>query len=289
MDRRYEISELLSQIALKPKLLTIFVEGIYDEKILKYYLRKTGNGKSVSVKRIETVNVPDEVLVKYNLSPSHRNRVIAISKEIALKFSGLKSILCVIDRDLDDYLGVNYSADNLYYTDFTSLETYHFTKDSFEVLLLLSRNSPSVEAEQLIATLLPILKKLFAIRIVNEKFEYKLSKIELTGRFKVRKKELEFNSSAYLLEYLRANSIEREFAKINEQATEIENQLFGDPRLYVHGRDMIHLLYEYFSNTVNKKGEISVYKIEDDLMKLFAQHEEIKSYPLFERVSAFAN
>jgi Protein of unknown function (DUF4435) len=287
MNKRYELKELIVRLKFKPKQLFIFVEGRSDEKILKGYLDQVGNTKDVAIRRVDLVNVTDEDLAHYGLAKSNRNKVITISRKIAEVNSKLSSMLFVIDRDLDDYIGEDLRTDILCYTDFTSMETYHFSDVSLQKLIDHVNLGVNVEASILKETVGKHLIDLFACRITHFNSPHTLSQVDRTGKFKVRSKKLTFNFNGYLIDYLKSNGVESEM-KLFKQNIETTKKLFnGDVRKYVHGHDMIELLKEYYSCV--SKTVVEEKTMEDYIRLLFLDISYLKQFDLFKKVKEFSN
>ena len=67
-----------------------------------------------------------ELLGKYNLTEGQKQRVITLAKELADQ--GLQGYKCLVDKDLDHWLGRVEEVPNLLWTDYCSVEAYFLMK-----------------------------------------------------------------------------------------------------------------------------------------------------------------
>ncbi len=124
MCDRKRIVELIELYRLEPSLKDIYVEGVTDREIIAWYLRRRGR-RDISIYPIDTVDVPKEVTARYSLPPDcNRSRVVALSYEFA-KVPGIKAtVMCVADRDYEDYAPTLNHNPFLVLTDFCAVENY---------------------------------------------------------------------------------------------------------------------------------------------------------------------
>ena len=137
MDIRKEIDELVALYSLEPQLLDVYVEGERDKILIDWFLDEQGI-EDINVYSIDIINVPRELIKRYGLNTgSNRSRVIALSIELATSLPEDLHILCVADRDHEDYLPSISINKYLEFTDYTSLDLYLFQKHTIQKFISL--------------------------------------------------------------------------------------------------------------------------------------------------------
>ncbi|WP_186192482.1 DUF4435 domain-containing protein [Burkholderia gladioli] len=147
------IEEVLVRYKLEPTIREVFVEGVFDRDLYKWFLKKMGLS-SVKVYPISSVDVGFETLSKYALTSGERQRVIAFAREAASSGVSPAVMVCVIDSDLDYVLGVNDNCPLLVRTDGTSAELLAWRYDVLErfCIMVLGSDKP----DEIIANLFAV-------------------------------------------------------------------------------------------------------------------------------------
>ena len=89
--------------------------------------------RNVSVYPIEFVDISDEILENIDLHRFNRSRVIALSCELTKRRGDNRKVICLIDRDYEDYCPSGHANPYLVLTDGNSLNfmPYTFCNRSF--------------------------------------------------------------------------------------------------------------------------------------------------------------
>ena len=82
---RSTIRELISRYKLEPSLRDVYVEGSKDRSLLSWYCASNGM-RDVSVREIDTVEVPSSLIVARGLRPGRRGAVITLGLELCEAF-----------------------------------------------------------------------------------------------------------------------------------------------------------------------------------------------------------
>src|SRR5882724_3058764 len=138
MDEKRTLEEVAAIYNLEPQLKDIFVEADSDRFFLEWFLDRKGVF-AVTVYAIDLIDIPDEILRKYNLpSHSNRSRVVALSCELATRCLHSLKVLCVVDRDFEDYAPTVSGGAYLAFTDHNSIDLYAFTPEVITKFILVT-------------------------------------------------------------------------------------------------------------------------------------------------------
>src|SRR5580704_9493260 len=118
------IKELVALYRLEPTVRDVFVEGSTDRSIVAWFLQREGLANA-SVREIDCVEIPGDMLARYQLSGGNRSKVIALGKELGQSL-GEASIqaTAIIDNDFDRLLGRNQGCGLILTSDYTSMDMY---------------------------------------------------------------------------------------------------------------------------------------------------------------------
>lgn len=291
MASNYSIESLRAYAKLKQNMFFIFVEGAFDERVIRRFLEETRNNKNVLVVRVDTVDIPFAILQKYNLSDSNKNRVIALAKEIFPVQSFLKTMLFVIDKDLDEILGLDNSSEIVHYTDFTSMEIYQFSESSIISVMETMKINSKLDCKKIMQNFEVPLMTLFACRLANNDPKYHLSYVCFTNQCDIDRNShhLTFDFPKYALKYLEHNKKQNLFNEFKDDVIEWRNKLYHPILDKIHGHDFVKLLYIYCRHLSNEKKSIIPERIEDAIEFLFLKSKYLKSFPLFQKIEMFSN
>lgn len=118
MIERRSIAELEAKYELEPGLDDIYVEGEFDKEIIDKAYAEIEKQRPVFF--IGDIEVPSELVESHGLTIGNKQRVIALSR--VFKDTAGSGPLFLIDRDLDDITGPDYSHGNLVYSKYSDME-----------------------------------------------------------------------------------------------------------------------------------------------------------------------
>ncbi|WP_419794777.1 hypothetical protein ACQ9Y2_07745 [Pseudomonas palleroniana] len=239
-ETRRSIEELLARYELEPELRDIYVEGQYDKDIFSVCLGGVGNFSEV-IYDVGTVNVPNELLLEFNLSSGNKQRVIALAKKLSVLDSECV-FRCVVDRDLDHWLQGLEDVPRLKWTEHTSVELYFFTKEIISQILLTATRSKIKDMDLYMSSLTEVLRVMYAMRLVDKELEWKLEWLEPTKQLSELAGAVQFNAETYIRNVLASNKKSKEFSLFNERLIVWMERLDGDPRSCMRGHDLVFLL-----------------------------------------------
>lgn len=246
---RRTISELATKYTFHPELRDVYVEGVTDRDFLSWLFGSL-ELRGISVFPVESVDVPEELVKAYFPAGGNKARVLALGTELQ-KEQVANRCAFVIDRDVDSFLWTPILPEGGLFTDYGSLELYCYSKESLKKFLRVTCGI-SVSADDAIATLEPVLRSIFALR---------LSKLKtcLAGRWAVDRGLVPVENACKL----DGTSIQLDLAdfatrvltknhwplKLDEFMADIEQirlSLAGEEvRRVVHGKDFAELLHWY--------------------------------------------
>jgi len=270
--------ELLAQYELEPTIRDIFVEGITDKFALDSFF-KEHNLKNVQVYNIDTVDIPNPI--QLGNKQGNKDRVITLARffdaEVAPQSS---TCTCVIDKDCDNFLNINWSNKFLLTTDFTSIDVYPFEKNSLEEFFrIFIRTSPEI-VDHLLEQFEPVLKELFMMRVARESLGINKAFCDFTKYCKLENNKINFNRDRFINTLLTSKAwavtkpnFEKEIEKHRKKITnEIRNQ--------THNADIFLLLSWWLHKKYGVKHKYNPETLKKVLF-LCLKLQDLTNYNLF--------
>lgn len=165
---RRRLDEVIARYKLEPTLDDIYVEGSFDKKILDKAFSELNIHRPVY--EIDTVDISDETLNKHGLSRGEKQELIALCSELDL---GKESrVVCLVDRDMDNYTGTIISKPGLVYTFYSDLEGVFLSKDTVRELFCDAGGVACNDWEQTFTSLEEAVKAIFALRLALKESDH---------------------------------------------------------------------------------------------------------------------
>ena len=251
---RRAIHELIARYELEPDLRDLFVEGPSDRRLYSWYL-ETSQCKHVTLFDIDTIEIPLDILMSHGLTSSNRARVIALALELDGQFSPeLRYVRCIADSDFDVVLGARNCANHLWYTDYTSVDLYTCDAYLLGKVLQLGFNIPKMELDELLPSMLSVLRELFTIRASNQKLEWGMVFVPFTRSCKIRGSDIIFDRNNFIRKYLNSNGRHSEQAVFEGVCKQLQTVSLSDPRQGIHSDDYFELIGWYLNQRRNWPG-----------------------------------
>jgi hypothetical protein len=242
MDLKRTLEEVNALYSLEPELRDIFVEGPGDKCFLDWYLHRKGI-TNVSVYQIDLIDVPGEVVARYGLpAGSNRSRVIALSCELASRQPEQRRVMCVVDRDYEDYCPICKSNPYLAFTDGNSLELYALTPTVVDKFLLVALGGFPLSVNTFIGQLRGILEQVFAIRLANERLQWGMTWVPFARYVEVMPDNIAFNQNEFVRAYLQKNKKWGHRQHFEEALGEAKDILLPDLIRRIRGHDLAGLI-----------------------------------------------
>jgi hypothetical protein len=242
MNQKRTLDELCAMYVLEPELRDIFVEGCSDERFVKWYLRANG-ATAASVYSIDLIDIPDAILRQHDLSiGSNRSQLIALANELLRRCPGQLNVLCLADRDYEDYQPSGSTSRYLLFTDYNSMELYAFSPAAMDKFVAVALGGLPLGCNDLIAVLTHILGRVFAVRLSNQLLGWAMEWVPFVKYVEIRKGAISFKADEFVRVYLQKNGRWRDRAAFDAEVSEVIAHFTSDARRRIRGHDFSELL-----------------------------------------------
>jgi hypothetical protein len=238
-DNRWSIQELQARYDLEPELVDLFVEGTFDKDVLTQAC--AGNSQRRAVYVIDSVDVPMSVLTKHGLSQGNKQRVIALSRELAGIGEDAK-VVCLVDRDLDHWFAPIANTHRLRWTSFCSLECHFLTTETIKDVAVTTGKAKIKNFDQFTQGLLSTIRTLYALRLSDRQLGLNLKWVAFRKYLKRVDDSIVFDAAKYSIALLSSNCKSQAKGAFQTATETWINNLTGDIRLSARGHDYTELL-----------------------------------------------
>jgi hypothetical protein len=283
MDQKRTLDELCAIYALEPGVRDIFVEGRSDQLFVEWYLRTNGV-TIVSVYSIDLIDVPDDVLAVHNVSAgSNRSRIVALACELSKRCPDGLKVLCLADRDFEDYRPSASTSTYLLFTDCNSMDLYPFTAATMDKFCAVALGGFPLGCDELVRSLTAILERLFAYRLANELLGWSMGWIPFGRYVEIRKGTITFKADGFLRAYLQKNRRWRERKIFDTEVNRVVARLSQDTRRRVRGHDFSELLLHMIRHlrTERKYGNTETL---EGALRASLECADLREEPCFQRI-----
>ena len=286
MDIHKNLNELIVQYSLEPDLKDIYVEGVNDENLIKWLLFAR-NIKDISVYSIDVVEVNDGILKRHGLNKgSNRSKVLALSAELAQSLSVKCNIICIADRDQEDYLPSGLGNCYLEFTDYNSIELYLLKSSMIRKFISLVLGGFPISEDRLLAQAIPILEDLYILRLAGQVLNWNMKWIPFTKKKYVKiTEELSFDRECFQNAYLLKNGKCHRKAVFEAKVEKLRLMLKDDLRLRLRGHDLMELLYYVVKKLKSSRKFGDVHTFRGAFMGCL-ELSELSDERLFQRILA---
>ncbi len=286
MERKEEA--LITQSLLSSKK-TIYVEGNLDLKTIRHLLERK---QIQNIKVVEINNEVDDTDVPVEERKTAKEKLISLiekanSEVIDSEYIG------IVDLDYDFFTRNKKSIENLYYTDFNSMESYLIDLQLIN-LLLSDYDIPELDEERFEKWKTNSLSFsfYFYFQITNISTISKENTINFRELKLCNERFTNFSKEKINLKNLINDKIQDSTLMINDFIKWFFEQnrkiIYANLSLFLHGkhtlRYIICLLKNIDRKIKNMREETIIYSLRDKLML-----NKYKKYPLFNEVLDFAN
>lgn len=287
MDARRTIDEIDALLEFEPGLCDLYVEGTTDKKFMDWYLSRK-DIRHVTVYSVDSVEVTDDHVRQYSLpTDSNRSRIIALSRELARRAPEGRRVLCVADRDWEDYCPCHCDNAYLTFTDGNSLELYALTPLVLRKFLLVALGGFPMSEDRLMTDLCKALEQLYALRLTNERLKWGMQWIPFCSYLDVADDGICFRKEEYVRAYLQKNKkwgLRVEFA---EALRTTQETLLPECTRRVRGHDVSEVLLPLMRRMRKERVFGNPETLEGCLMATI-DTADLDPMPLFQRIVAFA-
>lgn len=260
---RRTIYELVVRYELEPGLQDIFVEGQFDRDVLTSYFRAAKQIDRM-VYEIDSVEVPAELLIKHGLTEGNKQRVIALSRELA-EIPVECSYRCLVDKDLDHWFGPLEPTARLVWTEFCSIELNFFSDEILRDVLISAAKTKIALWDQYIESMTSTLCGLYALRLADRQLGWDLKWLSIDRCLSYKNSRVNFDFADYVDRLLKNNRKSHSKKQFETSVDEWKNKLVDDHRNFIRGHDLVELL----AWTVNKFRGIKEFSTPVAIQRLF--------------------
>ncbi len=285
MDNRKNIDELIALYSLEPTLKDIYVEGSSDKELIEWVL-SANNIQGVGIYLIDIVNVEENILNRQGLDTgSNRSRVVALSAELAASLPKTCKVVCVADRDYEDYLPSGIKNNFLEFTDYNSAELYLFNPSMLCKFFHLVLGGFSLSADDIMMKATPILEDLYIIRLANRALNWKMKWINF-AKYVRFSSDISFDHDAFLKAYLLKNQKWSKRSIFKKKVEDLRPELKADHRFRVRGHDLIEFLHYAVKKLRKRRKFGNVWTLQGALTGCL-ELEKLSKEGLFQRLLSF--
>lgn len=253
-DKR-TISEVLTMYSLEPDLNDIYVEGPSDKCLINRFL---DNSQGV-VNIIEINDLDFAELYDYNptLKSNCKKKIVELSNQLEAVFSNsLTQVMCIADRDFDDFLDLIIDNSYLHYTDLSSIELYFFNTESFNIFFNDILHGFPKDPEFIMGQFVPVLNDIFNIKLSllkNFGIDYEVNDYDFSKLIIINKSSgtISFNANDYIYRYLNTKRLLSHKYSVEEHFNQMTKLLNHKLELKIRGHDFIYLFYIYIDKMKN--------------------------------------
>lgn len=284
MEKCKEINELVALYSLEPSLKDVYVEGTRDKNMIDWFLMDQ-NISGINVYQVDAIDVPDEVLDRHGLEPgSNRSRVIALSEELAAHLPSDRKILCIVDRDYEDYLSSGHTNSYLEFTDYSSVDLYLWRKRTMQKFISLVLGSFPLSADQVMGDLIGVLEEVFLMRLTNEALGWGMKWIPFV-KYVQFDGHIIFAADLFTKAYILKNSRWDQRAEFDCKRKELQASSQEDPRRRIRGHDLMDVLY-YVTKKLKSSRRFGNVETFQGAYTGCLETQDIRDEVLFQRISA---
>lgn len=257
---RVKIEELRARYELEPSLKDFYVEGAFDRDVLEQCARKLKIG-SVSLYEIDAVDVPPALVAACNLTDGNKQRVITLARALA-DIDSACGYRCIVDRDIDHWIGELENTRGLVFTEFCDIESYYLIQKFINHLLVNIGKCKIQDWDLFYISFLSTLKNLYSLKLAGVNLEWNLSWMTFERSLLMTDGIIEFDVDDYSKKVLAQNKRSAESDEYGEAFGVSTRMLEGDPRSFVRGHDLVALIVWVMQKFGGVKGLSSPEAIE---------------------------
>jgi hypothetical protein len=238
IDRR-TVEELVARYELEPSLDDLFVEGVFDREIIVSALGQQGARRAIY--EIESVNILPSLLAAHNLTEGNKQRVIALARE--LSHIENCTYICLVDKDLDHWLGKLEDTKRLKWSKYSDIESCFLSADFVKLLMVITCKARIKNFNEFYDYLKSTLFDLYAIRLADRELSFNLSWIPFEACLSIHGDLISFSRDAYVKRLLIKNGKIKNILEFNNKVAQSVTLISdSDCRDRIRGHDFVTIL-----------------------------------------------
>lgn len=287
MEQRRTLEEVYRLYSLEPDLRDVYVEGSSDKYFVDWYLHRK-DIKNVTVYNVDLIDIPDEILAKHTLPVgSNRSRVIALSCELAGRQAEQRRVLCVIDRDYEDYCPACKINPYLALTDGNSLELYSLTPSVVKKFLMVTLGGFPMSAGHFITRAISILERVFVIRLANEQLRWGMEWVDFTRFVDIDGDDMAFREEVFIRTYLQKNNKWTQRDQFKKSIEDARMSLQRDLGRRIRGHDLAELVF-LMVKKLRRERKFGNWETLEACLLTAIEACDLEVQPLFRRIAALS-
>lgn len=247
-----EISELVTLYNLEPQLRDVFVEGVDDVAMLRWYLHGKSQ-KYVSVCEVNVIDVPNEIVEKYGLEVGNRGRLLALANELTKQLNPTSSDCATLIYDKDNDTSGSGLA-NAIATDFSCLEMYLFNEITFHKFFALVTLATNVDVRLVLSELAIVLVRVNQIKATNHALGLGMEWISFLKLCEFDDYTIRFDEKEFVNRYLMNGSCLDKKKEFESKLALLDAGLTQDDRHHINGHHFYDLAQAYFRRFAKDKS-----------------------------------
>lgn len=246
------LSELL-ELYRREEILDVFVEGVRDAEVYSAVCESLG--KSLVFRhphQVDLGDLPTEFFDGLD-SRSNRDKIIALNRVVA-SVQHRSRVVCVVDKDFDDFIIPNKEHESLWSTDFCCLEAYYLTEPTIRRLFSIGLSGFPFDESIIVAEIGKIMRQRFALRLFVRLHSNSSSLRNIEDEFSVDRRTgmVTVDARECWRVFIQRNGLhamENELREHYEHCLETVSSM--DVRNVCHGHDLIGALFSYVKRVRN--------------------------------------
>lgn len=289
---RRQIRELVMRWQLA-KLPCLVVEGPSDVRMLNSVQRTETFSpafRELDIYDSDQIDVSSNVVQKHGFNGTGaKQRVIAFGKEIEEQGCA-DGFRCVVDKDLDPFLGLNHETSVILYTDGSCMESYAWKLGHLALLAEMYQCEDFTDRDKVAALFNSISRaaaEIWAVRIVASRNpDWQLSHHESDRVLKIAAETLEHDVNKYIEICAPAKgALAQAKAALQDALAEVQRHEVRDT---LNGHDLIWLLtFSLRECSRLPKHAINKELIASSIAALGARDPDLQSAPMLDAIAAW--
>lgn len=249
------LSELFTLYEYEPDLRDIYVEGASDRILINGFIGY--NIDNISIIEINDIDFSELYETNPSIKSNCKKKIIELSKQLENNFSNcLKNVMCIVDRDYDDFFNLIRNNFYLYYTDFASIEIYFFNNSSIRIFFQEILFGFPYTSDYTISQLKPVLNELYNIKLAllsEFGLDFEINKFDFKNLINIDKSngKISFDAKDYIYRFLNANKLMKNKCSVENKYNELAGNTISNMDLRIRGHDFTYLFYLYFNKIKN--------------------------------------
>lgn len=255
LEYKRKLSELITLYELEPELNDIFVEGVTDKCIISRFI--SSYESSVKISEINEIDFSEVYHTNDDLKSNCKAKIVELSNQLYTVYSdSLSGIMCIVDKDFDEFFGQIIVNPYLFYTDYSSIELLYFNEETISVFFRDVLHGFPFDTKKVIQLLTPVLNSIFNVKLSLKTLfglSIEVNNVDFSRHITIDKASgtITFDSKNYIFSFLNTNRLTNRKEEVEDLFVKISNESIEDSKIKIRGHDLCKLLYQYIHKIKN--------------------------------------